>query len=141
MSDRCEPPKHLRRLDGWHWVRWLNGKRQPKAWDTQWGKAPSRWNWLGGWRSPEDAAESGWEYIEPVALPEEVAALRAEAARLREALETWVSACDRLAAFEREHPNNVGKQWDQLFEAKWMAEDAGRAALSYCGGTPNEPGV
>jgi hypothetical protein len=75
---RCEPLLELRGVDGWHWVRWANGKRQPMAWDTQWGLAPPRWNWLGGSRTPEEAADAGWEYIEPVLTIVEVEALRAE---------------------------------------------------------------
>lgn len=83
MTNRCEPPEHLCGRDGWHWVRWMSGKRQPKAWDTRWGRAPAQWNWLGGSRTPEEAAVAGWECIEPVATPEEVASLRAEIDRLR----------------------------------------------------------
>ena len=34
MSDRCEPPEHLRGVDGWHWVQ-----------IADWPATVNRWVW------------------------------------------------------------------------------------------------
>lgn len=74
MSDRCEPPEHLRGVDGWHWLE-LHGMTQP---------APYRWQnegiWCGlerdgGAVRPLWAAKLGYRYHAPAASPEIVRGL------------------------------------------------------------------
>jgi hypothetical protein len=90
MVPRCEPPEELRGVDGWHAIEQMNGKRTYAAWHAHKGG----WNWLGGFRSPEEGAEHGWRYIAPVTPPAEVATLRAKA----DAHDAGMAERDRLRA-------------------------------------------
>ena len=84
MSDRCEPPEHLRGVDGWHWVdrhglgdkELIPWRQNPANGDFEW------WYDRGGARfiSGQSQTASYWNYIAPVTPPAEVDALRAEVA-------------------------------------------------------------
>jgi acyl dehydratase len=71
MTDRCEPPEHLRDRDGWHWLN-LHGLTKP---------APYRWIANEGWQEmgfkrPTDYVyRYGYRYIAPVAPNDMVRAL------------------------------------------------------------------
>jgi hypothetical protein len=65
----------------------------------------------------------------------ELATLRAENARLREALEKWINARDARREFEIYNPDNSTKVWARLLDAEVDAETTARAALA-----PQEPG-
>jgi hypothetical protein len=74
MSDaqRCEPPEHLRGVDGWHWV--FYDETGPK------GAFPVYWScagWMRQWfpREPDEAYARGYRYYSPVAPPDLVRAL------------------------------------------------------------------
>ncbi len=80
MSDRCEPPEHLRDRDGPHWVQ----KRDTAPILIEW-EMPKRWPETGGaWRIarhavvPAAAYKHGYRYLCPIATPAEVEALRRE---------------------------------------------------------------
>jgi len=81
MTDRCEPPEHLRGVDGWHWVRCGYDGR---SFIARWSAAPHSgleplWARYGESATPVwAAAHWDWRYLAPVATPEEVEALRAE---------------------------------------------------------------
>ena len=85
VPDRCEPPEHLRGVDGWHWV----SERGVDVFIARWRAAPHNgleplWihSWRGSTGTPRWAAsEWEWRYIAPVATPAEVEALRAEVMR------------------------------------------------------------
>jgi hypothetical protein len=80
MSERCEPPEGWRERDGWHWLTECN----PVLWIAE----RQEWEWgEDDWVTPDAAYRYGYRYLSPVATPAEVAALRAEVARLREALD------------------------------------------------------
>lgn len=85
MTDRCEPPAELRGVDGWHWVQCAIGPN-PESYDPElmWWDA-AYWLWsetAGGVGQPL----THYIHVAAVLTPTEVAALRAENARLREAL-------------------------------------------------------
>jgi len=87
---RCEPPPELRGVDGWHWVQVHDWPPRLAEWQVapHDGRQPL-WKDYERQRSatPDWAArEWGYRYLSPVLTPAEVAALRAEMARLREAL-------------------------------------------------------
>ena len=75
MSDaRCEPPVHLREVDGWHWVQ-----------IADWPATVNRWVWdahegIGFWH-PHISERT--RYVSPVATPDELTRLRAELAAAR----------------------------------------------------------
>lgn len=84
MSARCEPPEELRDVDGWHWLTGHN----PVLWIAD----LEEWEWgEDDWVTPEAAYRYGYRYLAPVATHAEVAALRAEVERLREALSPFVA--------------------------------------------------
>jgi hypothetical protein len=96
MTDRCEPPEHLRGVDGWHWVA-----------RTKTHHAIIRWH-RGAWVAaseeligPARAAQSGWRYLAPVAPPDLV----------RELVEALEEARNELCVYEDaatgEHYNNT----------------------------------
>lgn len=75
-TQRCEPPEHLRGVDGWHWLR-----------HPGWGEWPARYSapchagvwpiWQcpdSNWTTPA-AHREGWRYLAPVTPPSTVAAL------------------------------------------------------------------
>ena len=96
MSNRCEPPEHLRDVDGWHWVENRNNHRFCTGWLTvrhkKGGIVVRRWHGKRSIWTAEVLAEWGYHYVAPVATPEEVATLRAEVERLREALGKFAEA-------------------------------------------------
>lgn len=81
MSEtRCEPPPELRGVGGWHWLN----DNCPVFWmaDVQ------EWDWTEDETVGPDAAyRYGYRYAGSILTPAEVAALRAEVARLREVAE------------------------------------------------------
>lgn len=96
MSDRCEPPEHLRGVDGWHWVQPPVGNPHLARWH-----AAERLDVEPLWTSthhvysgtPRYAVrEWGWRYIAPVATPAEVETLRARVERLEGALQNMMGA-------------------------------------------------
>lgn len=56
--------------------------------------------------------------------------LIAAAPGLFEALDGLFAAKDAIAEFEREHPGNYTRAWDDLFYVVGFAEDAARAVLA-----------
>lgn len=101
-ADRCEPPPELRGVDGWHWVD--NGREPPFP---RFFEASDRDDMEPVWLRPGSdltatpawaAKHWRWRYIAPVATSAEVAALRAEVERLREALEGIVHWCEAYPA-------------------------------------------
>ena len=75
MSDRCEPPEHLRGVDGWHWVQVRSNTPKVIRWHA------SSWITVSDLPlGPARAYGAGWRYIAPVTPPAEVDALRAEVA-------------------------------------------------------------
>jgi hypothetical protein len=103
MSDWPDPDKPGVPLnperDGWHWLL------QPvteKQWIIAWNPD---WNYWGAFPgiSPNDMGHPklrGYKYLGPVLMPAEVDALRAENARLREALQHAEAAMDSLMSDE-----------------------------------------
>ena len=73
MTNRCEPPPHLRGTEGWHWLRWHEyspGNEFIAFWDAgSWDSETDYLNYDDGRR---------YIYVAPVATHAEVAALRAE---------------------------------------------------------------
>jgi hypothetical protein len=74
MSDRCEPPEHLRGVDGWHWVQAPVGNPHLARWH-----AAERGDVEPLWTSTHHVyAETpryvvrdwGWRYLAPVAPPD-----------------------------------------------------------------------
>ena len=97
MTGRCEPPPELRGVDGWHWVRAVGPVVSSNTIIMRWGaRAQGWWHEEVGMRghNAEEAAEDGWRYLYPALPPAEIAALRAENARLREALEEIAKPLD-----------------------------------------------
>ena len=84
---RCEPPEELRGVDGWHWVEWTpTGETEPYNPVAIWWDAEVL-GWCPDLPKCADTRElAEYRYLSPVLTPAEVAALRAEVARLREAL-------------------------------------------------------
>ena len=118
MSERCEPPEGWRERDGWHWLTECN----PVLWIAE----RQEWEWgEDDWVTPDAAYRYGYRYLSPVATPAEVAALRAEVARLREALEQAGAAMDAL------HPDAAGDMSDGDYARLWNAtRDSVAAALA-----------
>lgn len=92
MSERCEPPEELRATSGYHWVRRADteGRTPPVIWT--WRTPEMVWRSQGLERKPEDMHHHYVAPVAPVATHAEVEALRAENARLREALADVLSA-------------------------------------------------
>jgi hypothetical protein len=105
MSERCEPPPELRRVDGWHWL--TRGEAKPFAEHWQPDRAGQDSEWGLGYFSPSAAHAAGYRYMAPVASPEEVAALRAENARLRAALAALMSQFGGTIAVSDSDPRAV----------------------------------
>lgn len=79
-AQRCEPPEHLRRVDGWHWLAPkddLRGEWSPWLWQTD----VARWRHGSHEDSPAMMNALGYLYLTPVASPSDVARL-VEAANL-----------------------------------------------------------
>ena len=75
MSDRCEPPEHMRGVDGWHWVRWHEyppGDEFIAYWDTD--NAGGAWDAETAWLNDAVSGRK-YIYIAPVTRPNVVAAL------------------------------------------------------------------
>lgn len=116
MTDaRCEPPEHLRSVDGWHWVAHFSGRHLVAFWFS--GAKPLWRNGDGYDRSPTEAASQwGWRYVAPVPSPEAVARLVEAGRRMSECdlglipekgctcetCEAWHALRDALAAFPEE---------------------------------------
>ena len=93
MSDaRCEPPVHLREVDGWHWVQ-----------IADWPATVNRWVWdahegIGFWH-PHISERT--RYVSPVATPDELTRLRAELAAARELLSQGLDLCVRARRMDQ----------------------------------------
>ena len=105
MTDRCEPPEHLRGVDGWHWVQAPVGNPHLARWH-----AAERGDVEPLWTSTHHVyAETpryvvrdwGWRYLAPVAPPDLV----------RELVEALEEARNELCVYEDaatgEHYNNT----------------------------------
>lgn len=70
MTDpqRCEPPEHLRGVDGWHWVETQAGQIR---FCRRWWKARGEWFWA----NMDDRTLRGFRYLAPAAPPDVVRAL------------------------------------------------------------------
>jgi len=89
--------------DGWHWLSWQGGDPRAWEWDAETcpfgdGRAPGSWRHYDALqygarviKTPHMLARASWTYIGPCPTPAEADALRAENARLREALEKAVT--------------------------------------------------
>jgi hypothetical protein len=88
MSDWPDPDKPGWPLnperDGWHWIVGWSDKLFVAEWDSD----QKDYVWFDGGDAPLGMVENGWTYAGPVLMPAEADALRAENARLREALDT-----------------------------------------------------
>jgi hypothetical protein len=92
MTDttRCEPPEHLRGVDGWHWIRTRSGEALPRFFraSTDNGIEPL-WLHQSVTATPAWAFRHwDWCYIAPVAPPDVV----------RELVEALVECADDLEA-------------------------------------------
>jgi len=116
MSVRCEPPEELRGVDGWHWLT----EHNPVLWIADW----QDWEWgEDDWVTPEAAYRYGYRYLAPVATPAEVAALRAELKRLREALERIANHPEANVVLTDYGPDGKQRVWTTV-------EQEARAALA-----------
>ena len=77
-TQRCEPPEHLRGVDGWHWVEAPSIKTQ---FVRRWWRARGEWCWA----DMDERTLRSFRYLAPVAPPATVAALV-------EALEVFANA-------------------------------------------------
>lgn len=70
MSDtqRCEPPEHLRGVDGWHWVEAPSIKMQ---FVRRWWRARGEWCWA----DMDERSLRSFRYLAPVTPPATGAAL------------------------------------------------------------------
>jgi hypothetical protein len=86
MTDttRCDPPEHLRGVDGWHWLSRQNNPDE--CWE--WRVAIFGWGRGGQSSSPLQMASYGVRYLAPVAPPDLV----------RKLVETLVECADDLEA-------------------------------------------
>jgi hypothetical protein len=112
MSDaqRCEPPEHLRGVDGWHWVEYESGFRTLKRWWLE----RTEWRWAQ--TSPEDM--SYFRYLSPAAPPDLVRALV-------EALEGMQAAVKDLP------PSSVLRLSNDLVARFLRADGKATAALAH----------
>jgi hypothetical protein len=110
--------------DGIHWLfNPDNDKPHPVIWVADLG------TWAVGdvW-TPRIVAEMGLHYLGPVLMPAEADALRAENARLREAL-TWFVENDDTNEGDTPMPEHGGRSWNEI-NAYWIEGlNAARAAL------------
>jgi|GEM_PF-5923516 len=127
MTDRCEPPPELIEVDGWHWLMFKQDAPCFAGWEAK--KAE--------WWFPEDQTccapsdlSSNWRYLDPVTLPAEVDALRAEVERLRAAGRALLVEASCMAA-QLSHFGQPGVKGDAVDRAI----EGMRAALK------QEPGV
>jgi hypothetical protein len=85
MSDRCEPPEHLRGVDGDYWLSCAD-----TLITAYWYADVARWT-IRRLDRIDPEAMPGWRYHSPVATPAEVEALRRER-------DAWQRACEENAA-------------------------------------------
>ena len=117
MTDpqRCEPPEHLRGVDGWHWVETQAGQIR---FCRRWWKARGEWCWA----NMDDRTLRGFRYLAPAAPPDVVRALV-------EALEECAN--DLEAHVMREYSGDVLTVGNTLRRARDLDPvDAARAALA-----------
>lgn len=96
---RCEPPEHLRGVDGWHWVE-LFGHTEPVL--ELWSSANQMW--LGIPCDPDYAHDAGYRYLFPVAPPAVVRGL----VEALERIERWHG---EFPSVEREDGTHVSYGW------------------------------
>lgn len=74
MTDekRCEPPEHLRGVDGWHWVRW-HGYRTGNEFIAYWdpNHEGGAWDAATPWLNRDENGRK-YIYLAPVAPPDVV---------------------------------------------------------------------
>lgn len=127
MTARCEPPEHLRGVDGWHWVQHESVDTPTMAtWEM-----PEWWPETGGaWRigshlyMPAPAHKKGWRYLSPVAPPAVVRGLV-------EALEGLLVGCEyRPGGYSFAFGDDVPAGWGTKTIPTDAALDAARSALA-----------
>lgn len=74
-TQRCEPPEHLRGVDGWHWVQWPEGPPQLLRWRYVPKMEAHGWTLNTHSTTADGATSAGWRYLAPVTPPCTVAAL------------------------------------------------------------------
>jgi len=95
--------------DGWHWIVGWSDKLFVAEWDSD----QKDYVWFDGGDDPSGMVENGWTYAGPVPTPAEADTLRAENARLREALLYYAQDYD----YER-----FCSQWDSGAKARAALE-------------------
>ena len=116
---RCEPPEHLRGVDGWHWVE-LFGHTEPVL--ELWSSANQMW--LGIPCDPDYAHDAGYRYLSPVAPPAVVRGLV-------EALEGLLVGCEyRPGGYSFAFGDDVPAGWGTKTIPTDAALDAARSALA-----------
>jgi len=123
--------------DGWHWLSWQGGEPRALEWDAETcpfgdGRAPGGWRYhdaqrygASGIKTPYMLESTGWVYLSPVLTPSEADTLRAENARLREALKNLLDRDERYTCQHKE-THRGGFLWEicDCCGAKW-ADDMG----------------
>jgi len=74
MTDRCEPPEHLRGVDGWHYIGRESEQPSPALWEA----ADGWWTNIRHDYKADKMTALGYRYLSPVLLPAEADALLAE---------------------------------------------------------------
>lgn len=127
VPPRCEPPGHLRDVDGWHWVETQAGQVR---FCRRWWKARGEW----GWANMDDRTLRGFRYHSPVATPEEIEALRAEIARVSIEREVWFHDARTLRARVEtmEAALHGIANWCEAYPASVFPQASADAALASC---------
>ncbi len=120
MTARCEPPEHLRGVDGWHWVEFSDGRVVA----IEWHPKTNSW-WQGSSFTPAgSAAQYRWRYLSPVAPPAVVRGLV-------EALEGLLVGCEyRPGGYSFAFGDDVPAGWGTKTIPTDAALDAARSALA-----------
>ena len=105
MSDRCEPPEHLRGVDGWHWVE-ICGREHCFYW---WERTSGDWGW---WNVFND---DDCRYLAPVAPP----------AVVRELVEALEGIAAPLDLRDVPHINGILWRQEAVRAALRRAKEAG----------------
>lgn len=124
-DQKCIPPWGRRDRDGWHWVtnsELDDGEPRVARWeDGYWNE-----NWMLS--NPISAFRSGCRYIAPVPSPADLAALLAENARLRAALERYEDGNAEMADFVAAH--DVSGLIVEILGQRYGGPDYPRAAVA-----------
>jgi hypothetical protein len=107
--------------DDFHWIVGWSDKLFVAEWDSD----QQDYVWFDGGDDPSGMVENGWTYAGPVLTPDEAGTLRAENARLREALKNLLDRDERNTC-QHEETHRGGFLWEicDVCGAKW-ADDMG----------------